>query len=98
MVEELVDYRLARYLFTKGSLPGASHKPAYRLKVIQASCRPILMLNRDQNPGLPEGETPFMVGDVVYSGNFVKIALNVAHRTGDKPQRAAGPAAILVRD
>lgn len=83
MVEELVDYRLARYLFAKGSLPGTPHQPAYRLKVIQASGRPILMLNRDHNPGLPEGETPFMAGDVVYTGNFVKIALNVAHRTGD---------------
>jgi hypothetical protein len=83
MVGELVDYRLARYLFTKAGMPGPGPQPAHRLKVIQASGRPILMLNRDQNPGLPEGETPFVVGDVVYTGNFVKIALNVAHRTGD---------------
>jgi superfamily II DNA or RNA helicase/HKD family nuclease len=83
MVEELVDYRLARYLFTKGSLPGMAPHPAYRLKVIQASGRPILMLNRDQNTGLPEGATPFLAGDAAYTGNFVKIALNVVHRTGD---------------
>ena len=44
MVEELVDYRLARYLFTKAS----PLEEAFRLKVIQAHGRPILMLNRDQ--------------------------------------------------
>jgi superfamily II DNA or RNA helicase/diadenosine tetraphosphate (Ap4A) HIT family hydrolase len=78
MVEELVDYRLARYLFTKGS----RLEEAFRLKVIQAHGRPILMLNRDQNPPLPEGQTPFVADGVVYTGEFAKIALNVAHRTG----------------
>jgi hypothetical protein len=79
MVEEVVDYRLARYLFTKGSPLEA----AFRLKVIQASGRPILMLDRDRHPGLPEGETQFIADDVIYTGNFVKIALNVAHRADD---------------
>ena len=78
MVEEIVDFRLARYLFTKGSALEA----AFRLKVIQASGRPILMLDRDRNPGLPEGETQFIADDVIYTGNFVKIALNVAHHAG----------------
>ena len=78
IVEEIVDYRLARYLFTKGS----ALETAFRLKVIQASGRPILMLDRDRNPGLPEGETQFIADDVTYTGNFVKIALNVAHRAG----------------
>jgi superfamily II DNA or RNA helicase/diadenosine tetraphosphate (Ap4A) HIT family hydrolase len=78
MVEEIVDYRLARYLFTEGSVLEA----AFRLKVIQAGGRPILMLDRDHNPGLPEGETRFIADDVIYTGNFVKIALNVAHRAG----------------
>ena len=85
MVEEIVDYRLARYLFTKGSALEA----AFRLKVIQASGRPILMLDRDRNPGLPEGETPFVADDVIYTGNFVKIALNVAHHAG-QPGNALG--------
>jgi hypothetical protein len=79
MVEEIVDYRLARYLFTKGSALEA----AFRLKVIQAGGRPILMLDRDSNSGLPEGETQFIADDVIYTGNFVKIALNVVHRAGD---------------
>jgi superfamily II DNA or RNA helicase/diadenosine tetraphosphate (Ap4A) HIT family hydrolase/HKD family nuclease len=78
MVEELVDYRLARYLFTKSS----RLEEAIRLKVIQAHGRPILMLDRDHNLQLPEGETVFVAGGVSYSGNFAKIALNVAHRVG----------------
>ena len=78
MVEELVDFRLARYLFTKNSRTGT----AARLKVIQAQGRPILMLDRDHNPKLPRGETSFVADDVVYTGNFVKIALNVARRQG----------------
>ena len=76
MVEELVDYRLARYLFTNSS----PLETAFRLKVIQAHGRPILMLDRDRNTELPEGQTPFTADGVVYTGNFAKIALNVAHR------------------
>ena len=78
MVEELVDYRLARYLFAKGSRSRA----AARLKVIQAHGRPILMLDRGHNPALPEGETSFIADGVAYTGNFAKIALNVARRAG----------------
>ena len=78
MVEELVDYRLARYLFTKRS----PLEEAFRLKVIQAHGRPILMLDSDRSPQLPEGETPFTANGVVYTGNFAKIALNVARRAG----------------
>jgi hypothetical protein len=78
LVDELVDYRLARYLFTRES----QLEDAVRLKVIQASGRPILMLDRDHNRGLPEGETRFVADDIVYTGNFAKIALNVAHRAG----------------
>ena len=40
------------------------------------------MLDRDHNRELPEGETPFVADGVVYTGNFAKIALNVAHRAG----------------
>lgn len=79
MVEELVDYRLARYLFPKRS----RLETAIRLKVIQTRGRPILMLDRDNNPQLPEGETPFIVDDVVYTGNFAKIALNVVRRADE---------------
>lgn len=85
LVEELVDYRLARYLFTKDS----PLEKAVRLKVIQASGRPILMLDRERNRGLPEGKAQFIADGVVYTGNFVKIALNVAHRAGE-PGNALG--------
>ena len=87
MVEELVDYRLARYLFTKGGNP---LEAAFRLKVIQAHGRPILMLDRDRNPQLPEGETSFIADDVIYTGNFAKIALNVAHCAGQPDNALAG--------
>jgi hypothetical protein len=78
MVDELVDYLIARYLFATSSRTGV----AARLKVIQTQW-PILMLNRDHNPELPRGTTSFLADDVIYTGNFVKIALNVAHREGD---------------
>ena len=87
MVEELVDYRLARYLFTKG---GGTLEAALRLKVIQASGQPILMLDRGRNPQLPEGEASFIANDVIYTGNFAKIALNVAHRAGRPDNALAG--------
>lgn len=79
MVEELVDYRLAQYLFAKDWSRGT----VARLKVIQSGGQPILMLYRNQNPPLPEGEASFTANDVVYTGRFVKIALNVAHQGGD---------------
>jgi len=79
MADELVDYRLARYLFTKRGALGT----AARLKVIQAQGRPILMLDREHNPPLPEGEASFVADDAAYTGRFVKIALNVAHQDGD---------------
>jgi hypothetical protein len=62
---------------------------AMRLKVIQAQGRPILMLDRDRNPGLPEGEAPFTADGIVCTGNFVKIALNAAQRAG-QPGNALG--------
>ena len=37
---------------------------------------------RDPQPQLPQGETLFIADGVSYSGNFAKIALNVAHRAG----------------
>jgi hypothetical protein len=76
MVEEILDYRFARYLLNTAS----SSAEAAILKVIQTHGRPILMLNREGNPNLPEGETPFTAADTAYVGNFVKIALNVVHR------------------
>jgi hypothetical protein len=80
MVEEIVDYRLADYLTR--SRERSALEEAFQLRVIQAGGRPILMLDRARNPGLPEGEAAFVADDVIYTGNFVKIALNVAHHAG----------------
>ena len=89
MIQELVDYRLARYLFGQRSQlrQEGQLETAYRLKIIQAEGRPILMLNRDRNPELPEGETQFVANDVVYTGNFASIALNVARRLSEPGNR-----------
>lgn len=85
MIQELVDYRLARYLFGQKSQPAKEDQleAAYRLKITQARGRPILRLYRDRNPALPEGETQFVANDVVYTGNFASIALNAARFPGE---------------
>jgi hypothetical protein len=79
MVAELVDWRMARYLFTKQG-EGAEA----RLRVGQANGRPLVWLDRERNPGLPTGETRFTADGEDYVGNFVKIALNVARRPGSR--------------
>jgi hypothetical protein len=38
------------------------------------------MLDRDHNRGVPEDEAPFIANEVLCTGNFVKVALNVARR------------------
>ena len=76
LVSEVVDWRLARYLFTRGT--------TVRLRVGQADGRPLLWLDRDRNPGLPTGETRFTADGEVYVGRFVKIALNIARRPGSQ--------------
>jgi hypothetical protein len=70
-LSELVDYRLARYLDTK------KHSGRWMLRVSQASGRPIIWLEREQNPGLPTGDVVVTAGGITYRGSFVKIALNV---------------------
>jgi superfamily II DNA or RNA helicase/diadenosine tetraphosphate (Ap4A) HIT family hydrolase len=78
MVAELVEYRLARYLFTKAAGAG----DAMVCRVSQASGRPILFLDRARYPRLPTGPTSFWADGEEYVGDFVKIALNVARRAG----------------
>jgi superfamily II DNA or RNA helicase/diadenosine tetraphosphate (Ap4A) HIT family hydrolase/HKD family nuclease len=78
MVAELVDWRLARYLFNKQP----EDTSAVRLRVSQSNGRPLVWLERERNPGLPEGRVEFIADGDHYVGNFVKIALNRAHRRG----------------
>ncbi len=55
-----------------------------RLRVSQSNGRPLVWLDRDRNPTLPTGWTRFTADGEEYEGNFVKIALNVARRSGSK--------------
>ena len=72
LLAELVDYRLCRYVERRHATSGEWH-----LRVGQTNGRPLLWLNRDLNPGLPEGEVLVMAEGRSYTANFVKIALNV---------------------
>lgn len=78
MVAELVDWRLARYLFSKA----ADEPLRARLRVGQSSGRPLIWLDRELYPALPVGWIRFSADGEEYSGNFVKIALNVARLPG----------------
>ena len=70
MVAELVDWRLARYLFTK-----RAEDTAVRLRVSQSNGRPLVWLDRERNFGLPTGQTRFTAEGDEYVGHFVKIAI-----------------------
>ena len=75
MIGELVDWRLARYLETK--TPRAQGVAV--AKVAHNGRTPILFLDRDKNPELPQGKgVRLLVDDRVYQADFVKVAINVA--------------------
>jgi len=77
LLRELVEWRLEDY-FSIRRVSGPQSE--YVLKVVRSGERPILMLpDRDAHPGLPEGWTLLRIENSPVSGNFVKIALNVAH-------------------
>ncbi len=79
LTRELTEWRLAEYL----DRPSLQPTDGYVVKVNQSNGNPILMpLDRDQQPGLPEGLTPFEADGSRYIGNFVKIALNIARKEG----------------
>lgn len=83
LLNELIDWRLARYLQTKG----LSRGEAALVKVIRnASGNPILMLGRDRNPDLPEGRgVPVLVDSRWVTLDFMKVAVNIARRSVDGP-------------
>lgn len=79
LTREITEWRLAEYF--DRSAPIADGQ--YVIKVNQASGSPILMpLDREANPGLPEGWTVFIANGQRYRGNFVKVALNTAKKEG----------------
>ena len=81
LASELVEYRLARY-FRKKAQPAAGQA---RCKVLHASGRPIVRLDRKKYPNLPrEDAVAFVAEERTYLGDFKKEFLNVARRPGVK--------------
>jgi superfamily II DNA or RNA helicase/HKD family nuclease/diadenosine tetraphosphate (Ap4A) HIT family hydrolase len=81
LVRELVDWRLAEYL----DRPSDTTADSYTLKISHSGGQPILFLpSRAQNPGLPEGWIDVRVSEVIYSANFVKVAVNVMRQSGSE--------------
>ena len=80
-MREIVDWRLAEY-FQRSAKVGSG----WVLNVSHSNGNPILFLpSRDDNPNLPEGWTDVKIGDEEsIEANFVKIAVNVARRSGSE--------------
>ena len=81
MVREMAEWRLADYLLRKAPADGDG---AIRATVSHAGGRPILFLDRDRYPDTPRGWTPVVADGEEYEANFVKVALNVMRRPGEK--------------
>ena len=81
LLNELIDWRLARYLQTKRLSAGERAL----VKVIRnSSGNPILMLGRDGNPDLPQGRgVPVQCDAQWLTFDFMKVAVNVARRSPD---------------
>ncbi len=80
LVAEIVEWRLADYLMRKRSSPG----DAMRCKLSHSNGRPIIFLDRERHPNLPEGWTDVIVNNETIRLNFVKVAVNVAERGGER--------------
>jgi superfamily II DNA or RNA helicase/diadenosine tetraphosphate (Ap4A) HIT family hydrolase/HKD family nuclease len=80
MVAELVEWRLHEYL-TRGADDEAGDSAVLRLS--HASGRPMIFLDRQRYPWLPEGDASFLADGEPYVGRFVKVALNVATGSGE---------------
>ena len=86
LVRELVEWRLTEY-FDRPATSVSDDATRFVAKVSHANGRPILFLpDRNKNPSLdiPTGWTKILVNGEVLDANFVKIALNVLQRSGNK--------------
>ena len=79
MVAEIIEWRLADQLLRVAPQKAGS----IRCKLNHAGGKPIIWLDRKANPDLPIGEVPILANGEQFVANFVKIAVNVAHRTGE---------------
>jgi superfamily II DNA or RNA helicase/HKD family nuclease/diadenosine tetraphosphate (Ap4A) HIT family hydrolase len=87
LTRELAEWRLAEYL----DRPGAAVDGTWLIKVNHAGGTPILMpLNRELNPGLPEGWTPVRMDGQKYFANFVAQAVNVVRRENSERNELSG--------
>ncbi|WPB76021.1 DEAD/DEAH box helicase family protein [Archangium violaceum] len=83
MTQELVDYRLARYLDSKHLDPVG---PAFEARV-SPSTTPILRLKREKNPHIPPEKKEELVtlpDGSIWTFKFVKIAVNTAWPAGSR--------------
>ena len=87
LLNELIGWRLAKYLQTKG----LSAAEGAVVKVIRnASGSPILMLARDRNLDLPEGRgVPVRVDTRWMTFDFMKVAANIARSSPEGPNELA---------
>ena len=79
MVAELIEWRLADHLLHSSAEIGA----AIRCKLSHTAGKPIILIDRKANPSLPLGGVPVLVDGDTYVAKFVKVAVNVVHRTDD---------------
>jgi superfamily II DNA or RNA helicase/HKD family nuclease/diadenosine tetraphosphate (Ap4A) HIT family hydrolase len=81
LVRELVDWRLAQYLF-RSATPDDGNG-SFVMKVSHSAGKPILFLpDRDQRPDIPKGWQTVLVDGKPHQANFVNVAVNVVREPG----------------
>lgn len=78
LTQELVRWRLAE--FFDRARPGHG----FRCRVLQTGGRPILMFKRQEHPDIPTGWREVVIDGQSYEANFVKLAVNVIRRPGQR--------------
>ncbi|MBC8196072.1 MAG: DUF3427 domain-containing protein [Actinobacteria bacterium] len=81
MAAEIIEWRLLQYLLSSGA---TSEIGDIVLRVSHSSGKPIIRFDRGSQPDIPNGETEFTADGKTHTGNFVKIALNVASTQGER--------------
>jgi len=84
LVHELIEWRLAVYLQRTSRHRGIDH---FLGRVAQSNGRPIIFLDRERVPGIPEGWQDVQAGEEHYQANFVKIAVNVLAPAGSQENK-----------
>ena len=86
LIDELLDWRLTRYLDSKQPADAGAAGAGMILKVSHADGKPILRFDRTALPNMPEGRgIPVDVGGRTVQMDFMKIAVNVARDVAGGP-------------